>query len=59
MKFHIEVELTEDEREENFKLLKEIVEAEFPPEEMEDPTFRDKVCRCGLRQGHEENVETL
>ena len=35
--------LTEEEREENIRLLEEIVEAEFPLEEMTDPTFRDKV----------------
>ena len=39
----IEVELTKKEREENVRLLEEIVEAEFPFDEMADPTFRDKV----------------
>ena len=39
----IEVELTKKEREENIRLLEEIVEAEFPLDEMADPTFRDKV----------------
>ena len=39
----LEVELTEEEREENVRLLEEIVEAEFPFDEMADPTFRDKV----------------
>ena len=39
----IEVELTKKEREENIRLLEEIVEAEFPFDEMADPTFRDKV----------------
>ena len=43
------MELTEEEREENIRLLEEIVEAEFPPDEMADATFRDKVCRLGLR----------
>ena len=40
---NIKVGLTEEEREENIRLLEEIVEAEFPLEEMTDPTFRDKV----------------
>ena len=40
---NIKVGLTEEEREENIHLLEEIVEAEFPLEEMTDPTFRDKV----------------
>ena len=39
----IEVELTKKEREENVRLLEEIVEAEFPFDEMADPNFRDKV----------------
>ena len=45
----MKVELTEEEREENIRLLEEIVEAEFPSDEMADATFRDKVCRLGLR----------
>ena len=64
IEFPFEAELTEEEREENVRLLKEIVEAEFPPEEMEDPTFRDKVCALGLglgirlHHGHEKNIDT-
>ena len=42
------MELTEEERAENIRLLEEIVEAEFPHEEMTDATFRDKVCSLCL-----------
>ena len=41
--------MTEEEREENVRLLEEVVEAEFPPDEMADATFRDKVC-LGLEE---------
>ena len=40
--------MTEEEREENIRLLEEVVEAEFPHDEMADATFRDKVCALGL-----------
>ena len=42
--------MTEEEREENVRLLEEVVEAEFPPDEMADATFRDKVCHLGLEE---------
>ena len=40
--------MTEEEREENVRLLEEVVEAEFPLDEMADATFRDKVCHLVL-----------
>ena len=42
--------MTEEEREENVRLLEEVVEAEFPPDEMADATFRDKVCHLVLKR---------